>query len=256
MRQPQPAPVALITGGAQGIGLGIAQHLLGRSWRVIVADRNAAAGQAAQATLAAPPESFRFVPCDVAQEIDVERCVQAAIDQFGQLNGLVNNAGIANPYSGPIEALRLEDWNRWLGTNLTGCFLMAKHAVPHLRQSGGAIVNIASTRALQSEPHAEAYAASKGGIVALSHALAISLGPAVRVNCISPGWIDVSQWQHPPQAAQLSAADHAQHPAGRVGQPQDVAEMTHFLLSSAAGFITGQNLIIDGGMTRKMIYAE
>jgi NAD(P)-dependent dehydrogenase (short-subunit alcohol dehydrogenase family) len=123
--------------------------------------------------------------------------------------------------------------------------------VPVLRRAGGAaaIVNIASTRALQSEPNTEAYAASKGGIVALTHALAVSLGPAVRVNCISPGWIDV-------RASQLSDQDHAQHPVGRVGKPLDIAKLVLFLLSEDAGFITGQNFVVDGGMTRKMIYEE
>ena len=106
-------------------------------------------------------------------------------------------------------------------------------------------MNIASTRALQSEPDTEAYAASKGGLVALTHALALSLGPEVRVNCISPGWI-----AHQP----VRRKDHAQHPAGRVGQPQDVAELVAYLLSDAAGFVTGQNFVIDGGMTKKMIY--
>ncbi|MFQ4139852.1 SDR family oxidoreductase [Nodosilinea sp. PGN35] len=256
MNQPVEKPVALVTGGAQGIGLGVAQQLLSEGWRVAIADVNEAAGAALHTTLAQFGESFSFVPCDVAQEIEVERCVAAALDRFGQLNGLVNNAGIANPYSGPVEDLALADWNRWIGTNLTGYFLMVKHAVPHLRAAQGAIVNIASVRALQSEPDSEAYAASKGGVVALTHALAISLGPAVRVNCISPGWIDVSALKHPPQEAKLSPIDHAQHPVGRVGQPQDIAEMTVFLLSARAGFITGQTIVIDGGMGRKMIYEE
>jgi NAD(P)-dependent dehydrogenase (short-subunit alcohol dehydrogenase family) len=120
--------------------------------------------------------------------------------------------------------------------------------VPHLRRTRGAIVNIASTRALQSEPNTEAYSASKGGLVALTHALAISLGPRVRVNCVSPGWIETRE------SARHSRAEHAQHPVGRIGRPEDVAEIVAFLLSDAAGFITGQNFIVDGGMTRKMIY--
>ncbi|MBE9156600.1 SDR family oxidoreductase [Nodosilinea sp. LEGE 06152] len=249
-------PVAIVTGGAQGIGLGITKHLLQQGWQVAIADNNEASGAAAQAALAQFQDSFCFVPCDVSSEGDVEHFVQVVINRFGALNGLVNNAGIANPHSGPVETLALADWNQWIGTNLTGCFLLAKHTVPHLRQTQGAIVNIASSRAFQSEPHSEAYAVSKGGIVALTHALAISLGPEVRANCISPGWIDVTAWQHPPQDANLRPIDRAQHPVGRVGQPEDVAEMTLFLLSQAAGFITGQTIVIDGGMARKMIYEE
>jgi NAD(P)-dependent dehydrogenase (short-subunit alcohol dehydrogenase family) len=125
---------------------------------------------------------------------------------------------------------------------------MAKHAAPFLRIAKGAIVNIASTRAIQSERNSEAYAASKGGIVALTHALAVSLGPDVRVNCISPGWIETrADVKH-------SDAARSQHPAGRVGVPQDIAELADYLIS--AGFVTGQNFVADGGMTTKMIYAD
>jgi NAD(P)-dependent dehydrogenase (short-subunit alcohol dehydrogenase family) len=125
---------------------------------------------------------------------------------------------------------------------------MTKHAAPHLRRARGAVVNIASTRALQSEPDTEAYAAAKGGVVALTHAMAMSLGPAVRVNCISPGWIDTGKHR-------ISRADHGQHPAGRVGRVEDIAELVAFLLSEKSGFTTGANFVVDGGMTRKMIYA-
>jgi NAD(P)-dependent dehydrogenase (short-subunit alcohol dehydrogenase family) len=152
---------------------------------------------------------------------------------------------MAGPHDGPVEKLSLARWNRRIAVNLTGAFLMAKHAVPHLRRARGAIVNIASTRAGQSEPHTEAYSASKGGLVALTHALANSLGPEVRVNCVSPGWI-----AHQP----VRKKDHAQHPVGRVGRDADVAELVAYLISDAAGFVTGQNFVIDGGMTKKMIY--
>ncbi|HSV26450.1 MAG TPA: SDR family oxidoreductase, partial [Sedimentisphaerales bacterium] len=131
--------------------------------------------------------------------------------------------------------------------NLTGPFLTSKHAAPHIARNKGGIVNIASTRALMSEANTEAYSASKAGLVGLTHALAVSLGPDVRVNCISPGWIDTAD-------SRLSDADHAQHPAGRAGRPEDIAEMTLYLCSAAAGFITGQNFVVDGGMTKKMIY--
>jgi NAD(P)-dependent dehydrogenase (short-subunit alcohol dehydrogenase family) len=125
-----------------------------------------------------------------------------------------------------------------------------------LKTTKGSIVNIGSTRALQSEQNTEAYSASKGGILALTHALAVSLGPEIRVNCISPGWIDVSGVKKKSAANQieLSGADNEQHPAGRVGKPEDIANMVLFLLNPENDFITGQNFIVDGGMTRKMIY--
>jgi NAD(P)-dependent dehydrogenase (short-subunit alcohol dehydrogenase family) len=222
----------LVTGGARGIGRGSATLLAQRGYRVAVADLDG-------------DGPLPFFRCDVAREASVKACVRAVLRRFGRLDALINNAGIADPAGGPIEKLALKEWNRKIGVNLTGVFLMTKHCTPHLRKTGGAIVNIASTRALQSEPDTEAYAASKGGVLALTHALAMSLGPRVRVNCISPGWI---------ASAKLSRKDHAQHPAGRAGRPEDIGEMIAFLISDAAGFITGQNFVVDGGMTRKMIY--
>lgn len=247
--------VVLVTGAGQGIGKGVARALVDAGMRVCLAELDEEAGRAAEQELG--EQSF-FVQTDVADEASVQGAVSACLARFGRLNGLVNNAGIAAPGSTPVEALELATWRRMLDTNLTGMFLCTKHALPALRQARAAIVNIASTRALQSEPNTEAYAAAKGGVVALTHALAMSLGPDVRVNCISPGWIDVSEWKKPSQrrASKLSAQDHAQHPVGRVGHPLDIAKLTLFLLSADAGFITGQNFVVDGGMTRKMIYKE
>jgi NAD(P)-dependent dehydrogenase (short-subunit alcohol dehydrogenase family) len=145
----------------------------------------------------------------------------------------------------------LAEWRRVLDTNLTATFLLARAAERRLRAAKGAIVTIASTRALMSEPNTEPYSASKGGLLALTHALAISLGPDIRVNCVSPGWIATRPDQ------KLRRKDHRQHPVGRVGWPQDVAEMVAFLLDGRrSGFITGANFVVDGGMTRKMIYEE
>lgn len=247
--------VVLVTGAGQGIGKGIARAAIDAGMRVCIAEHDEEAGRSAAAELG--EQSF-FVHTDVADEASVQQAVAACAARFGRLDALVNNAGIADPGRTPVEALELSAWRRMLDTNLTGMFLCTKHALPALRRARGAIVNIASTRALQSEPNTEAYAAAKGGVVALTHALAMSLGPEVRVNCISPGWIDVSAWKKPSQrmAAALSEQDHAQHPVGRVGQPLDVAKLALFLLSADAGFITGQNFVVDGGMTRKMIYAE
>jgi NAD(P)-dependent dehydrogenase (short-subunit alcohol dehydrogenase family) len=186
-----------------------------------------------------------FFRCDVSREPSVRGCVRAVVREFGRLDALINNAGLADPVTGPLERLELSEWNRRIAVNLTGVFLMSKHCAAHLRKANGSIVNIASTRALQSEPDTEAYAATKGAVVALTHAMAMSLGPQVRVNCISPGWI---------AKGKLANKDHAQHPVGRAGRPEDIGEMIAFLISEAAQFVTGQNFIADGGMTRKMIY--
>jgi NAD(P)-dependent dehydrogenase (short-subunit alcohol dehydrogenase family) len=153
----------------------------------------------------------------------------------------------------PLHRLSLAEWRKVLDTNLTAAFLFARAAEKPLRAAGGAIVTIASTRALMSEPNTESYSASKGGLVALTHALAISLAPDVRVNCISPGWIVVRREGE----QKLRRKDHLQHPAGRAGEPEDIAAMVAFLVDRRrARFITGAHFVVDGGMTRKMIYEE
>jgi len=246
--------VAIVTGGAQGIGKAIARRFLVAGARVFLADWDAEAGAETLAEFEAMGP-VRFVKTDVSREADVTALIAATLDAFGRIDILVNNAGLSEFRA--LEDLTLEEWDRVLGVNLTSVFLLSKAAAPHLRASRGVILNMASTRATMSEPDTPAYSASKGGIVALTHSLAISLGPEVRVNAISPGWIDVSgskkcSARHPDE---LREVDHAQHPVGRVGRPEDVAEAALFLCSEAAGFITGENLVLDGGMTRKMIYA-
>jgi NAD(P)-dependent dehydrogenase (short-subunit alcohol dehydrogenase family) len=237
--------VALVTGGGRGIGRAVAEKLLHDGMAVAIVEKDAALSSGTAAALSSRGKVHAIV-ADVAREADVAAAVTETMRHFGRLDALVCNAGISR--NKPLAELSLDDWNAVIGTNLTGCFLAAKHAAPHLARHRGCIVTIASTRALMSEPNTEAYSASKGGIVALTHALSVSLGPKVRVNCISPGWIDTGNHGVP------SSADHAQHPAGRVGQPADVAALVAWLVSDAAGFMTGANLTLDGGMTRKMIY--
>jgi NAD(P)-dependent dehydrogenase (short-subunit alcohol dehydrogenase family) len=236
--------VAIVTGAGRGIGAATARHLAGRGWRIAAADLDEAALEAVAGEIGAVP-----VRCDVGSEPDVERLVAVTRTRFGRVDAIVSNAGISIAGHAPIEATTLEAWSRVLATNLTATFLLAKAAAAALARVHGAIVTIASTRAHMSEPGTLAYSASKGGLVALTHALAITLAPAVRVNCISPGWIDTGR--HGP----LRPLDHAQHPAGRVGRPEDIAAAVAWLLSTEAEFITGAELIVDGGMTRKMIYA-
>ncbi|WP_323150154.1 SDR family oxidoreductase [Pseudomonas oryzihabitans] len=244
--------VALVTGAARGIGLGIAAWLVAEGWRVVVADVEQERGAKVAAALG---DRAWFVAVDVADETQVESAVAQVIGQFGRLDALVNNAGLASAQGQPLESLALGEWRRVLGVNLDGPMLMAKHCAPYLREQHGAIVNIASTRAQQSEPHSEAYAASKGGLLALTHALAISLGPEVRVNALCPGWIDARD-PHVRDAEPLSTTDHEQHPVGRVGTVEDVAACVAWLLGGNAGFISGEAITLDGGMTRKMIYVE
>lgn len=241
------ARVIVVTGAGRGIGFAIAEHLLAQGCAVVLAESDAPAGRAAQARLATRGRCD-FVHTDVADEGSVTAMARAVSDAFGRVDGLVNNAGIM--VRRPVTDLDFAEWRRVLDVNLSGAFLCAKHLVEPLRRSEGAIVNIASTRASMSEPDTEAYSASKGGLVALTHALAISLGPEIRVNCVSPGWIETDP-DAPPRTA-----DHAQHPAGRVGRPEDVASLVGWLLSPAAGFATGAEYPLDGGMTRKMIYVE
>lgn len=246
--------MALVTGAARGIGRGIASSLLRAGWAVVLGDVDATEGLQTAEELARFG-SVEFVPLDVADETSVQAALEQIEGDFGRLDGLVNNAGLADPDNGPLEQLTLESWNRLLSVNLTGAFLVSRQSIGLLRESGGAIVNIASTRALQSEANTEAYAASKGGLVALTHAMAVSLGPDVRVNAVSPGWIDTrsQMLQHNDP---LRSVDHQQHAVGRVGQPEDIGELVAFLLSPAASFISGQNLVADGGMSRQMIYRE
>lgn len=251
----------LITGSGNGIGRASLGFFHERNWRVIGLDTDAEALDELRGEL--PGEEALLLPCDCGDEEAVREAFGQIARWLGEdpLHCLVNNAGLADPYCGPLEKLQLADWRRWIDASLTAAFLCSRAALPLLRRaaetSGGAsICNISSTRALQSEPDSFAYAAAKGGLDALTHALAVSLGPAIRVNAIRPGWIEVGPWQ---KASEREEPDHrpqdrAQHPAGRIGRPRDIAEAIAWL--HGAGFVTGQAINIDGGMSVKMIYEE
>jgi NAD(P)-dependent dehydrogenase (short-subunit alcohol dehydrogenase family) len=252
-----PKKVALVTGGGQGIGRAICRGLLNQGMIVICADIDLEAADET-AELYAELGTIKACAVDVADEPVVQSCIQDILDSFGRLDVLINNAGLSTPFNDPIEDLSLDDWQRYLDVNLTGVFLVSKHAVPYLRDQQGSIINIGSTRAMQSERDTEAYAASKGGVQSLTHALAISLSGEVRVNCISPGWIEVGDWQKSRARIEPihSPSDLAQHPVGRIGKPDDVAYMVCYLATDVAGFITGQNFVVDGGMSIKMSYDD
>jgi NAD(P)-dependent dehydrogenase (short-subunit alcohol dehydrogenase family) len=238
--------VALVTGGANGIGRATTRHLLHSGWCVAVIDLPDSGLRRAY-----PPRNRNVLAIDgdVRDEKSVAGAVDAIVHRFGRLDAVVSNAGIM--IRKPIRLLTLAEWHRVIDTNLTAAFLLARAAEKPLRTAHGAIVTVASTRALMSETNTESYSASKGGLLALTHALAISLGPDVRVNCVSPGWIETKNY------GALRLKDHSQHPAGRVGKPEDIAEIVAWLLDGKrSGFVTGANFVVDGGMTRKMIYEE
>ncbi|MBD3245632.1 MAG: glucose 1-dehydrogenase [Candidatus Omnitrophica bacterium] len=247
--------VAVVTGGGQGIGKCVALRFLEEGFRVVIAELDREAGEETEQE-GKDQGIIKFIECDTAVPDSVEAMVEQAVQVFGRIDVLVNNAAVVKNAS--LEEFSHAEWNRQLAVNLTGYFLSVKHCAPYLRKSRGAVVNIASTRALMSEADTFAYSASKGGVLALTHSLAVSLGPEIRVNAVSPGWIDVSGWAKSSRRKKetLTKVDHAQHPAGRVGIPDDVARAVKFLGEPENSFVTGVNLIVDGGMTRKMIYAE
>lgn len=245
-----------ITGGGAGIGRAIALHFHAQGWRVAVLDTDPDALAEIRDLL--PKTSCLTLRCDVGKEAPVRRAFARMATWLGDdpLTCLVNNAGIADPYCGPLEDLALADWQRWIDASLTAAFLCTRAALPHLRRGEGAsIVNMSSTRALTSEADTFAYSAAKGGLDALTHSMAVSLGPEVRVNAVLPGWIETGPWQKEAARSEPrhSQADREQHPVGRVGRPEDIAEAIAWLVD--AGFVTGQRIVVDGGMTARMIYA-
>lgn len=219
--------VAVVTGGAKGIGKAIAWEFRKAGANVCVIDLLPNA----------------YYQGDLADQKVLEDFARKVLDDYGHVDYLINNA---LPLMKGIDACSYEEFNYALRVGVTAPFYLAKLFAPHFAP-GAAIVNISSSRDRMSQPQTESYTAAKGGISALTHALAVSLAGRVRVNAIAPGWIDTDYTVY-------EGPDALQQPAGRVGNPMDIANMVLYLCSDKAGFITGENICIDGGMTRQMIY--
>ena len=219
--------VAIVTGGAQGIGKCIAEVFESFGAKVAIIDLK---------------DNPYFIG-DLADQHTLEQFADKVIRDFGRIDFLVNNAA---PKTCGITEGSYEDFEYALKVGVTAPFYLAKLLAPYFND-GGSIINISSSRDRMSQPETESYTAAKGGISALTHALSVSLAGKVRVNSISPGWIDTNYTVY-------DGADAIQQPAGRVGNPLDVANMVLYLCSDLAGFITGENICIDGGMTKQMIY--
>jgi NAD(P)-dependent dehydrogenase (short-subunit alcohol dehydrogenase family) len=243
--------VVIVTGGANGIGRGVATAYAEKGAKVVVADIDLKAGNLDADEIRSRGGEVLFEKTDVRKQEDIIRLIESTKSTFGKIDILINNAG-KGVFKSPYE-ITVEEWDDVIQINLRSVFLCSREAAKYMRDNddGGAIVNIASTRALMSEPNSEAYAASKGGIVAMTHALAASFSEdRITVNAISPGWI------HNGDESQLTALDHNQHLSKRVGKPSDIARACLYLTNHENDFVTGINLVVDGGMTRKMIYEE
>lgn len=244
----------LVTGGASGIGREIALEYARAGAMVIVADKDYEGDRFVRGELRPIMPDCCFFHCDLALSSACENLMQSIFEQFDDLDIIINNAGVSQFCS--LWEETVEHWDYVLNSNLRAMFLISREYMINRRKKGykeryGRIVNISSTRSLMSEEGTEAYTASKGGVTALTHALAVSFAPyAVTVNSISPGWICCDGYD------QLGYADHRQHLSGRVGRPEDVASACLFLTDEKNDFINGQDLVVDGGMTKKMIYLD
>lgn len=240
--------VVVITGAGRGIGRAIALTYALSGAKVVIAEKDRIPGEETLKEIHNSGGEATFFPTDVSIPSVVESLMKKTEGRYGRIDILINNAAISE-FKSPYELL-IEEWDKVINTNLRGVFICSREAAKVMKKhKRGSIVNIASTRAIMSEPDSEAYAASKGGIVALTHALAASFSEdGIRVNSISPGWIETGDYD------QLRAIDHAQHLSKRVGKPDDIARACLYLTGEGNEFVTGTNLVIDGGMTKKMIY--
>jgi NAD(P)-dependent dehydrogenase (short-subunit alcohol dehydrogenase family) len=240
--------VAIVTGAGRGIGRCIAQSYASEGAKVVIAETNPDWGLETQKSILSAEGTAAFIQTDVSNPKDIEELVRKTVELYGTIDILINNAGVSK-WKSPYE-LSIEEWDGIINTNLRSVFLCSREVAKVMREfGGGSIVNISSTRALMSEPDSEAYAATKGGIIALTHAMASSFAADhIQVNCISPGWIETGDY------SRLREIDHKQHLSRRVGTPDDIARACLYLTGEGNDFINGTNMVIDGGMTRKMIY--
>jgi len=238
----------VITGGANGIGENIAFAFADQGAIVWIADLDEEKSLSVKNQIEASGGRVYFHRTNVSNEKDIIDLFQDVKAKCGKLDVLINNAGIA--VFKPLLELSTLEWEKVIQTNLSSVFIASREA-SKIMPEGGRIINMASTRALMSEPNSEAYAASKGGILSLTHALAASLqSKGIAVNSISPGWIQTNNYDG------LSENDHKQHWSNRVGHPIDISMACLYLADPENNFMNGQNIIVDGGMTRKMIYEE
>lgn len=236
--------VCLVTGAARGIGLATARLFLEYGWQVALIDNNSETLGAAKATL--PPDTTLCIECDVSSADDVQRAVDLTAARFGRLDGLVNNAGIAD--FGPIAQTGLDVWQAIMATNLTGPFITVQAAAPVMaRTSGGAVVNIASISGHRASTLRVAYGTSKAGVIHLTKQQAAEYGnQGIRVNCICPGPVDTEMAKKVHDAA-IRQSYHDSIPLNRYGEEREIAEAIHFLISDKASYINGQILSVDGG---------
>ena len=240
--------VAVVTGGNGGIGLGMARGLAGAGAAVVIAGRNAEKSRRAVAELTGLGAEAAAIECDVAEEAAVEALVRGAVDRFGRLDVLVNNAGMN--IRKPVQDLTLAEWRRVLDTNLTSAFLACRAAYPVMKRNGGGkIINIGSMMSIFGASFAPAYAASKGGIVQLTKAMASAWArDNIQVNAVLPGWIDTELTRKArEQVAGLHERVLGRTPARRWGKPEDHAGIAVFLCSKASDFVTGAAIPVDGG---------
>ncbi|MHB1314145.1 MAG: SDR family oxidoreductase [Christensenellales bacterium] len=240
----------IVTGGANGIGRCIVESFLNQGANVAFIDLDGAFAR--QLSLTLPSYRFLFTAGDLTSEAVLKAFTQEVIARYHCVDCLVNNACVSR--KGILSGCGFDEFNEVLKLGVTAPYLLTKLFL-NAFSSNASVVNIASTRGFMSQKDTESYSAAKGGILALTHALSISLRGKVRVNSISPGWIDTSGYQNKKHSVPAySASDKAQHPCGRIGNPKDIAEAVLFLCSEKSGFITGENITIDGGMTKQMIY--